>query len=164
MDGSFVILFRDESREEIFLVFRSDYPIWVLMGGGIEKGEKPEETAIRESFEETGFKIKLLRQLGIYEVLNKKNELVRKTHFYEGKVVSGKFRPEFPNCRGEWFNIHHLPKDLTHRTKEKINDAINFEGKQFVKKIYREPIRANLHLMFRHPIGAGKYISDKYLK
>ena len=48
-DGAFVILFKDDSRKEVFLVFRSDYPIWVLTGGGIEKGETPEQAAVREA-------------------------------------------------------------------------------------------------------------------
>ena len=60
-NGSTVVLFKDDSRKEVFLVFRSDYPIWVTTGGGAEPDETPEETALREAFEETGFKVKICK-------------------------------------------------------------------------------------------------------
>jgi 8-oxo-dGTP pyrophosphatase MutT (NUDIX family) len=53
-DGSFVVIFKDDSRKEVFLVLRSDKPIWNLPGGGIEGNESPENAALRETFEETG--------------------------------------------------------------------------------------------------------------
>ncbi|HKL11474.1 MAG TPA: NUDIX hydrolase [Clostridia bacterium] len=34
--------------------------VWGLPGGGIENGETPEETALREAFEETGLRIRLM--------------------------------------------------------------------------------------------------------
>ena len=39
-DGSVLILFKDNKKEEVFLVFRSDYLIWGITEGGIEKGLK----------------------------------------------------------------------------------------------------------------------------
>ena len=163
-DGAFLILFKDGSRKEIFLVFRSDYPIWVLTGGGIEKGETPKNAAIREAEEESGFKVKLLREIGVYHAMNKNGDLVRKTYFFEGRKVSGEFKPEFPGCKGEWFDVNNLPKDITFRTKEKILDAVNFSGKQFIKNVKREPFLDNIQILLRHPFAATKYIRDKYLK
>ncbi len=163
-DGAFLILFKDNSRREVFLVFRSDYPIWVLTGGGIEKGETPKSAVIREAEEESGFKVKLLREFGVYHVLNKSGDLIRKTYFFEGRKVSGEFKPEFPGCKGGWFNINDLPKDLTFRTKQKILDAVNFSGKPFVKTVKREPFWGNARIIIRHPISSIKYIHDKYLR
>lgn len=162
-DGAFLILFKDDSRKEVFLVFRSDYLIWVLTGGGIEKGETPKSAAIREAEEESGFKVKLLGEIGVYHVLNKNGDLIRKTHFFEGRKVSGDFKPEFLGCKGEWFNIDNLPKDLTFRTKQKIIDAVNFSGKPFVKTVRREPFWENAPVIIRHSISSIKYIRDKYL-
>lgn len=147
-NGSFVILFRNTLHQEIFLVYRSDYPIWVLTGGGIEKGETPEKAALREAEEETGFKVKL----------------TRKTYFFEGRRTDGEFKPEFHGCKGEWFSINNLPVDLTFRTKQKILDAVNFSGKPFIKTITREPLLDNYQILLRHPFAAIKYIRDKYLK
>ncbi len=44
-NGAFLILFKDDLRKEVFLVLRTDYPVWVLTGGGIKPGETPEEAA-----------------------------------------------------------------------------------------------------------------------
>ncbi len=163
-DGAFLILFKDDSRKEVFLVFRSDYPIWVLTGGGIEKGEIPKDAAAREAEEESGFKVKLLREICVYHVLNKSGDLIRKTYFFEGRRISRDFKPEFPGCKGKWFNIDSLPKDLTFRTKQKILDAVNFSGEPFVKTVKREPFLDNIQILLRHPIAAIRYIRDKYLK
>ncbi len=63
-NGSTLILFRDNEKKEVFLVFRSDYPVWGTTGGGIEDGETPKQAALRETKEETGFKVKVVRRVG----------------------------------------------------------------------------------------------------
>ena len=45
---------------KILLVHHKKFKKWVQPGGHIEPGEAPEETAVREVFEETGLKVKLL--------------------------------------------------------------------------------------------------------
>ncbi len=50
----------DPSTKKILLVRHKDYDRWIQPGGHIEEGEIPEETAVRETFEETGIKIKIL--------------------------------------------------------------------------------------------------------
>lgn len=48
-----------------FLLIKDSYGRWALPKGKIEKGEKPEETAIREIKEETGLKdLKVIDKLG----------------------------------------------------------------------------------------------------
>lgn len=124
-DGSFVILFKDDDRNEVFLVKRSDMPLWVLTGGGVEKKETPEEASVREAIEETNFKIKLIRKVGHYNIIDDKDKLVRKSYLFEGRVISGNFKPEYPGCLGRWFSVKKLPKEITEATIEKIQDARN---------------------------------------
>jgi len=50
----------DPSTLKILLVKHKKYGKWVQPGGHIEHDEFPEEAAIREAYEETGIKIKLL--------------------------------------------------------------------------------------------------------
>lgn len=155
-DGAFLILFRDDQRKEVFLVFRSDFPVWGLTGGGIEDREAPPETSIREAKEETGFEVKLLREIGIYKVVYK-GRVLKTTYLYEGRVISGNFKPEFVGCKGEWFKIDHLPIDLTSRTKQIIVDAYQSQKKPFVKHLSREFSYVDITLFFRHPIATIKY-------
>lgn len=50
----------DKRRKKILLVKHKKFNKWVQPGGHIEQGETPEETAIREVYEETGLRIRLL--------------------------------------------------------------------------------------------------------
>lgn len=50
----------DPSSKKLLLVFHKKFCKWVQPGGHIEENETPEETALREVYEETGLKIKLL--------------------------------------------------------------------------------------------------------
>ena len=133
-DGSTVVLFKDDSKKEVFLVFRSDYPIWGTTGGGIEKGETPQQTAIREAFEETGFKVKITKHCGRYQ---------------------------FPGCKGKWFKVDQLPKNLLTRTKYEILDAANHQGKPFVKKGIAINLINDLSVALRHPLAFLKYVYHK---
>lgn len=49
-------------NKKILLVHHSGFNKWVQPGGHIENDEAPEETAVREVYEETGVKVKLLGQ------------------------------------------------------------------------------------------------------
>lgn len=55
--SAFIINPKDK---KILLVKHSDYDKWLQPGGHIEEDETPEEAAVREVYEETGIKIKLL--------------------------------------------------------------------------------------------------------
>jgi ADP-ribose pyrophosphatase YjhB (NUDIX family) len=76
--GSFLLLF-DKSKTKIFLVLRSDFPVWGLTGGGLNECEKPDDGAKRESVEETGFEVKLIKYIGKYK--NNNNYII---FVYEG--------------------------------------------------------------------------------
>lgn len=47
-------------NKKILLVKHKKFNKWVQPGGHIEHNETPEETAVREAYEETGIKVKLL--------------------------------------------------------------------------------------------------------
>lgn len=159
-DGSFLILFKDDEKKEVFLVFRSDFPVWGLTGGGIEEGETPQEAAIREAKEETGFKVKLLKEIGVYKLV-KNDKVIKNTYLYEGRVVSGTFKPEFVGCKGRWFEIDHLPVDLIVMVRQMIVDASLFNGVSFSKKISREFKLSDFKIIFRHPLAAIKFFMNK---
>ena len=55
--SAFVI---NPKTKKLLLVKHSDFDKWVQPGGHMEEDETPEETAIREVYEETGVRIRLL--------------------------------------------------------------------------------------------------------
>ncbi|MBB6454764.1 8-oxo-dGTP pyrophosphatase MutT (NUDIX family) [Salirhabdus euzebyi] len=55
-----------DEGERLLLQLRSDYHVWGHPGGYMEIGETIEETARRETFEETGLKLGKLELFGIY--------------------------------------------------------------------------------------------------
>lgn len=55
---------RDGDR--ILLTRRTDNGEWCLPSGGVDPGERPAETAIRETLEETGLTIRITRLLGVF--------------------------------------------------------------------------------------------------
>ena len=53
--GAFII--RDE---EILFLNHKKLDMWLMPGGHVEEGETPDETAVRETLEETGFEIEVM--------------------------------------------------------------------------------------------------------
>jgi len=158
--GSFVILTR-KNRSEVFLVKRSDFPVWESQGGGIGSNETPEETAIREAYEETGFKVKILRKVAEYRN-SKSNKIC--SHVFEGEYISGVFNPEYKSCEGKWFDVNNLPLQMTATRKMMIRDCLQSND----KLIYRSEISAvsvqNFHLLFLLPLQCFKYIYSLIFK
>jgi len=103
-DGSTVVLFKDDTKKEVFLVFRSDYPIWGTTGGAIEKNETPEEAALREAYEETGFKTKITKYCGTYQLT------YNKLHLYEGRIISANLNRNSQAVRESGSMLISFPK------------------------------------------------------
>lgn len=62
--GSEAAVFDDDGR--ILLVKRADDGTWGLPGGFVDPGESPEETAVRETREETGLDVRTTDLVGVY--------------------------------------------------------------------------------------------------
>jgi ADP-ribose pyrophosphatase YjhB (NUDIX family) len=152
--GSFVVLTR-KNRKEIFLVKRSDFPVWEPQGGGIEANETPETAAMREAYEETDFKIKIIRKVAEYT--NPKTNKIT-SHVFEGQYISGVFKPEYNDCEGKWFDVNNLPPQMTATRKMMIKNCLENSN----KLIRRQEIPAvsirNLHLLFLLPIESFRYV------
>jgi ADP-ribose pyrophosphatase YjhB (NUDIX family) len=56
----------DPTRQKVLLTRRSDNGRWCLPGGRTEAGESISETCLRETLEETGLEVRIVRLLGVY--------------------------------------------------------------------------------------------------
>ncbi|HEY3512536.1 MULTISPECIES: NUDIX domain-containing protein [Kribbella] len=52
--------------ERLLLTRRTDNGEWCMPGGAIEPGERPAEAAERETYEETGLKVRVTGLVGVY--------------------------------------------------------------------------------------------------
>jgi 8-oxo-dGTP pyrophosphatase MutT (NUDIX family) len=53
--------------QHVLLVKRDHPALWELPGGGMQPGESPEDTVVREVYEETGTAVEIVELLGWYE-------------------------------------------------------------------------------------------------
>jgi ADP-ribose pyrophosphatase YjhB (NUDIX family) len=56
----------DSTRQKVLLTRRTDNGRWCLPGGRAEPGENVVETCLRETLEETGLQVRMVRLLGVY--------------------------------------------------------------------------------------------------
>lgn len=119
--GSAIII-RNE-KKEILLQERTDRNKWGLPGGCQELGEKLEQTAIREVFEETGIKLDI-NNLIFIDILSGNT---RKNNYPNGDIVYNntvlylidvsekeilEMRGNSETKRLKFFNINELPNNL----------------------------------------------------
>jgi 8-oxo-dGTP diphosphatase len=97
-------------------------PEWVLPGGGMEHGEDPLDTVVRELDEETGYRVEVTGLLGVdssRRVLRRGGLRGPRDHHglrivYEGRVVGGELRNEVNGSTdlAAWHDLEAVP-DLT---------------------------------------------------
>lgn len=79
------IVLRDDGKIAVFN--KSNKNEYKLPGGGIEGNELPEEAFIRESFEETGCEVEILKCLGQTEEYKTQNNFKQISYVFVGKVL-----------------------------------------------------------------------------
>ena len=102
-------------ERQILLIKRTDSNLWALPGGGHDLGETPAKCAIRECFEETGYKIELLRLLGVFSsncyeyVYNPWKDNQYCHILFQGTVIGGEKNTSEETLEVEWFSYDELP-------------------------------------------------------
>ena len=143
-DGSHVILLSNDNQM-VFLIKRTDYPVWDITGGGVEETETPKE--------ETSFEIEISDLIIEYEIVGNNDQVIRKEYLYEGYIKRGEYTPEFTGNIGRWFQVNNLPLSVTKATKRKISDLSKYSSQQnIIIKYKRNFLKDNLHLMILHTI------------
>lgn len=88
-----VIFRKHEGIIEIAMVTVKGGSVWCLPKGLINKGENPEETALREVSEETGLQGRIIEKLGEitywYYIKDENTKFKKTVHFFLMEYVSG---------------------------------------------------------------------------
>jgi 8-oxo-dGTP pyrophosphatase MutT (NUDIX family) len=153
MDGATVFAF-DKDKKKIVLVKRRDIPVWVIPGGGIEKGETPEEAAIRETREESGFEIIINRKVAEYIHIGSK----KKNHLFEGVVVGGRARLSNESKEVKFFELGNLPENRHPLINEWLADVNKKSKNVIVREIQGVTIQQALRQIHKHPVMVIRFI------
>lgn len=122
-----------EKNEKILLQHRVDEDCWGIPGGVMEIGESFEQTAIRETYEETGLKMQNLQLFGLYSGDSCFVEYPNKDKMYSVQIIfkTTEFAGELIQTGEEsrmhkFFDREELPTNINPRQISFIQDwALN---------------------------------------
>jgi 8-oxo-dGTP diphosphatase len=112
--------------KKVLLIKRKNYPFkgkWALPGGFVDYGEKTEDTAIREVFEETGLKTKINNLVGVYSDPNRDPRGHTVSVIYLLEICGGKLKSSDDASDAKFFDLNQLPK-LAFDHNKIIKDAL----------------------------------------
>ncbi len=150
------ILF-NAARTEVLMVQRRDIPVWVLPGGGLDKGEAPEEGTLREVLEETGYKTAIVRKVAEYLPVNK---MTKFSHLFECRIISGSMQTSAETRDIRFFPLNALPP-LPPPYEGWIRDAAANHPAVLSKEIEGVSYWVLVKLLVQHPILVGRYLLTK---
>ena len=115
-------VFRDE---QILLVQEANDHHWSLPGGWADVGDTPSEAIIREVREESGFNVRAIRVVGVYDANRvPKEEMMPFYHAFKllflCEIIDGEARPSHETPDVGFFSLADLPPLSLYRTNQGI--------------------------------------------
>ena len=107
------------AENQLLLFKRSATGVWDLLGGHMDVGESLEQTAIRETFEETGI---VLNSLSLIKLVSGKDAVICDANGTETYYVtaiygctdfSGELRGSFEGEEVDFFDLDELPQSIS---------------------------------------------------
>ncbi len=114
----------------VLLIKRKNDPYkgeWALPGGFVEYNEKTEDAAVREVFEETGLKTKIVDLVGVYSDPNRDPRGHTVSIIYLMNVSGGSLCGGDDALDAKFFEINNLPA-LAFDHKQIIDDVLKRGG------------------------------------
>lgn len=129
------------AKGDILLQKRRDVNKWGIISGHVEFGESVEDAVLREIFEETGIRGKILRFIGVYsspltqtyQYKDKTAQYV--TSYFEGTLLDDLI-PDYINeetLELGFFSPGNLPENLALVNPHWLDDAVNKDGGVFIR-------------------------------
>ena len=109
----------------VALICRGGGTIWCLPKGRIEKGEKPEETALREVQEETGLTGSLVKKLGDiryrYTSKEERTRFLKSVSFFLIRHTGGSTKEhDFEVDEAAWFSLEEAIRKLSYPSERRL--------------------------------------------
>ncbi len=127
----------DEQRR-VLLGLREDNRLWGIPAGQMELGETPAGTAIRETYEEIGLRIRVTKLMGVYTGSNTfhtfpdGNQIQVAGARFLAEIIGGELNPDgYETLEVQWFDVDHLPP-MVPRHRFAIEEALKYpDGGRF---------------------------------
>jgi ADP-ribose pyrophosphatase YjhB (NUDIX family) len=109
-----------DNRDRVLLIRRSDNGLWTLPGGIHEIGETVAQTAVRETFEETGLHVEVTAIVGVYSdpahVIAYNDGEVRQQFnlCLRARLTGGTIRTSAESTQVRWINRDELKELAIH--------------------------------------------------
>jgi 8-oxo-dGTP diphosphatase len=146
-----------EQGVEIAVIHRPRYDDWSLPKGKLAPGESDIEGAIREVFEETGFRVKVGRPLGKVRYLKQSGTTTRPkvVKYWAMQAESGTFSPTREVDELHWMSLGEAEDILTHD-----------HDRDLLKRFVRGPIMTGCVLLVRHALAgnSSEWVGDDRIR
>lgn len=147
----------NEDRTKVLMVKRRDIPVWVLPGGGLDRHETPEQGAVREVLEETGYQVAITRKIAEYLPVNK---MTQYTHLFECAILQGEAQTGAETQEICYYPLDSLKK-LPPPFEGWILDAAANHPQMLRKNVEGVTWFRFFQLLLQHPLLVGRYVLTK---
>lgn len=120
-----------DKEGRVLLTRRRDNGQWCLPSGGMDAGESPSETCIREVFEETGLRVQVKRLVGVYSdpnqlvVYQDGNKVQIVALHFEVEVTGGTLGLSDETSDFGYFSLQEMEKmEMLGHHKKRIEDTL----------------------------------------
>jgi len=123
----------ENSKGEILLIERKNPPFgWAIPGGFVDYGERVEDAAKRELFEETNIKVDNIELLGVYSDPTRDPRGHTVSIVYYAKY-DGDFKASDDAKNAKFFLVDDLPENIAFDHRDIINDYVKIKAKNISK-------------------------------
>lgn len=113
---------------QLLLIERHDIRTFDVPGGGLEAGELPTETAVRETFEETGLRVRTSQLLGLYHWPNEPNAYL--TFYFRCELLGGTIQTSEETPTVAFFAPDNLPRRMLPMHRHHIRQSLAHKGER----------------------------------
>lgn len=117
------VIWRGKGEDlRVVVVHRPRYDDWSLPKGKLDEGETYEEAAVREAWEETGYHVRLGKELATVRYSDQKDR-PKTVRYWAMTVEDGEFAPNHEVDELRWLRPHKAAELVSYRRDRDVLEA-----------------------------------------